>query len=131
MPAIPLLTVLSNIPWGQVIDNAPKIAEGAGKLWNAVSKRGKATQKTPATAPGTEVSALPQDVRMSELEGQVAQLQEQMQASSELIQALANQNAQLILEIEQSRAKLKKAVRNLMVLGLALGAAVLYLYLRA
>ncbi len=32
-----ILTVLSNIPWGQVVENAPKVAEGAAKLWNSVT----------------------------------------------------------------------------------------------
>ena len=34
-----LITVLSNIPWGQVVENAPKVAEGAVKLWNSVTHR--------------------------------------------------------------------------------------------
>ena len=32
-----ILTVLSNIPWGQLVENAPKLADGAAKLWSTVT----------------------------------------------------------------------------------------------
>lgn len=33
--AIGWLTILKSVPWAEVISNAPKVAEGARKLWNA------------------------------------------------------------------------------------------------
>ena len=33
------VTVLQMVPWGEVIKNAPKVADGAVKLWNSVSKK--------------------------------------------------------------------------------------------
>jgi hypothetical protein len=36
--AIPWLSVIKLVPWGEVISNAPKVAEGAKKLWSAVSR---------------------------------------------------------------------------------------------
>lgn len=33
------LTVLKMVPWGDVIENAPKVAQGAKKLWSSVGKK--------------------------------------------------------------------------------------------
>jgi len=37
--AIGWLTVLKMVPWGDVIENAPKVATGAKKLWQNVGKK--------------------------------------------------------------------------------------------
>ena len=37
--AIGWLTILQSVPWTEVIKNAPKVAEGARKLWSAVAKK--------------------------------------------------------------------------------------------
>lgn len=108
--AIPWLVVLQAVPWTDVIKNAPKVAEGAKKLWSAVSK------KTPAQSgaadsvkrsPATEVEsiALLQD-RIVAMEIAASELHNQMLASSELIKTLAEQNAQLIRRIEANRRHL-------------------------
>lgn len=108
--AIPWLVVLQAVPWTDVIKNAPKVAEGAKKLWSAVSK------KTPAQSgaadsvkrpPATEVEsiALLQE-RVAALENTASELHNQMLASSELIKTLAEQNAQLIRRIEANRRHL-------------------------
>lgn len=46
--AIPWLVVLQSVPWTDVIRNAPKVADGAKKLWNTVNR------KTPAQESPTE-----------------------------------------------------------------------------
>ncbi|MDD2925755.1 hypothetical protein [Rhodoferax sp.] len=103
------LTVLKMVPWGEVIENAPKVAQGAKKLWSTVGK------KTPlATSPG-HVGAEPDeaDGALASLRAQVAQLQvasaelhQQMLESSALIQSLAEQNTQLIQRVEVNRKRL-------------------------
>ena len=35
--AVGWLMVLQSVPWSDVIKNAPKLAEGAKKLWDAVA----------------------------------------------------------------------------------------------
>ena len=40
------VTVLQMVPWGEVIKNAPKVADGAVKLWNSVSKSGLMVKPT-------------------------------------------------------------------------------------
>lgn len=108
--AIPWLAVLKIVPWTEVISNAPKVADGARKLWNAVGK------KPPPSVPYAErverpVSAETPDVaklqaRIESLEAAATELHQQMLASSELIKTLAEQNAQLIKRIETHRVRL-------------------------
>jgi len=129
MAAGPIITVLANIPWGQVLDNAPKVANGAMKLWNAVRNRKKppsAEEEPPAPAPDGSMSEA--DVlraRLRRLEENIASLDEQMQASTELIKALAEQNTQLVQRIELNRVRLVRlalasAAAGLVLLGIAL-----------
>lgn len=109
--AIGWLTVLKMVPWGEVIENAPKVANGAKKLWQSVGKKPvSATTGTLAPAHGVlraespAVAAL--QSQMAELQVAVADLHQQMLVSSELIQSLANQNTQLIRRVEVNRVRL-------------------------
>ncbi|MEI7430691.1 MAG: hypothetical protein WCL27_09560 [Betaproteobacteria bacterium] len=86
--SITWLTVLQNLPWPELISNAPKVAEGAKKLWKNVVK------KPPVAATITDSTVL--EARVITLETAVSELHGQMLASSELIKALAEQNAQLV-----------------------------------
>lgn len=119
--AIGWLTVLKLVPWGDVIENAPKVASGAKKLWQNVGK--KPVVATPAAssrevlrAESPAVAALQSQV--AELQTAVADLHQQMLVSSELIQSLADQNTQLIKRVEVNR------VRVLWLTAVVLGLAV-------
>jgi hypothetical protein len=114
--------VLQLVPWGEVIKNAPKVADGAVKLWNGVSKK-KASESV--TTSGTEVvTAVDVNVverlgyRLQEAEDLIVELQGQVVQSAEVIKELASQNAQLVAQIESNR----KAVT---VLGVALALTIL------
>jgi predicted permease len=85
--SISWLTVLQNLPWPELISNAPKVTEGAKKLWKNVVK------KPPVI---TVENSLALEARVISLEAAVTELHGQMLASSELIKALAEQNAQLV-----------------------------------
>jgi hypothetical protein len=108
--AISWLTAFKAIPWGDVIAAAPTVAQGAKKLWGAVG-RGDAGS---AAAPGS----LPADAegRLRTLEAQIAGLQRDNAASSELIKSLAEQNSRLVDAVEILRVR----TRALLVLCLAL-----------
>jgi hypothetical protein len=54
--AIGWLSVLQLVPWGEVISNAPKVAESAKKLWQVVGKK-RPTLELDAVAAQTEISA--------------------------------------------------------------------------
>lgn len=105
-----ILTVLSNIPWGQVVENAPKVADGAAKLWGRVTDFRKSSRAGEAD-PAVQGESRPSEqqllqARVLELEQSVQSLHEQMRASTELIKALADQNTQLVQRIELNRARL-------------------------
>ena len=107
--AIPWLAILSNVPWKDVIDKAPKVADGAKKLWKSVAKKSGPSEPAntnvkPAHS-GEEQTIASLDTRVIELKNEVAALHEQMLASSEIIEALAEQNTQLIKSIEIFRGR--------------------------
>jgi hypothetical protein len=107
------MTVLKLVPWGEVVKNAPQVAEGAKKLWDTVGRGGGAQNAAspPATADtASEVvaGASADEVltaRLAAAELSVAQLHEQMQAASKLINALAEQNTELVARVEAHRAR--------------------------
>ena len=108
--AIGWLTVLQSVPWGDVVNNAPKVAAGAKKLWSVVGKKAAPEARS---AVESEVSRSPEaqgasalQLRLDELEAALADMQGQMVASSGLIKELAEQNTQLILRIETLRKRL-------------------------
>ncbi|MDO9011430.1 MAG: hypothetical protein Q7U78_06420 [Gallionella sp.] len=107
--ALPWLAVLKIVPWTDVINNAPKVADGAKKLWNAIGKQPPAPKRA---APAENPAATPEapsitTLRLTALETATAELHEQMLASSELIKALAEQNTQLIKHIETNRVRMR------------------------
>jgi hypothetical protein len=121
---IPWLAVLQSVPWTEVVKNAPKVAEGAKKLWSAATRK---TSSEASSESENEVasSSQPQSnaalaARIAELEITTADLHAQMIASSELIKALADQNTELIHRL----ATLHRRTRWL-AFALMIGAAVL------
>jgi hypothetical protein len=109
--AIGWLSVLRSVPWAEVVNNAPKVASGAKKLWSAVGA--KTPQVPPAATPapvdlaaaeGQNLLAL--QSRIAELEAAAADLHSQMMDSSALVKALAEQNTQLILRTDTLRKRL-------------------------
>lgn len=119
--ALGWLTVLKMVPWDDVIKNAPRVADGAKKLWSTVAKKppapealhGNASQRTPDAL---SLAQLQQQLDTAVAE--IADLHQQMLASSELIRTLADQNAQLIRRVEINRLRV-------LVLGAAVAAGVI------
>ncbi|MGV8935146.1 MAG: hypothetical protein ACOH1I_11005 [Gallionellaceae bacterium] len=107
---IPWLVVLQSVPWTDVIRNAPKVAEGAKKLWGTV--KGKSSSDV-NNADSTDQSSLVDpnsleglNLRVRTMEIAITELHEQMLASSELIKTLAEQNTQLVGHIEVNSRRL-------------------------
>ncbi len=123
---MPWLAVLKIVPWTDVISNAPKVVDGARKLWNSVSGK-PAAQAAPieksdfsaALSPGAEAASFSALIaRITAMESRAAELHNQMLASSELIQTLADQNAQLIKHIEDNRMRIKWLTRATLAFGI-------------
>ncbi|MCL2525355.1 MAG: hypothetical protein FWF20_11210 [Betaproteobacteria bacterium] len=118
--ALGWMTILRNVPWSDVIRNAPAVADGARKLWRKAAGKGSEGGKSEEVADVDEQNPAAQ---LAALQKQVAALHEQMLASSEVIQALAEQNAQLIARNEIHRRRLLwLAAGNAAALLLALAA---------
>lgn len=100
--AIAWLSILKAVPWTDVVSNAPKVADGAKKLWETVARK-KAQSHTPTGTSATSTADTPSlaglEARMGELSGEVARLQQEMLDSSQLLKALAEQNAQLVRRV--------------------------------
>jgi TolA-binding protein len=116
------VTVLQMVPWGEVIKNAPKVADGAVKLWNSVSKKkvyDENGSEVTDVLVATDIAAVEQlEHRLYAAEQTISDLQAQVVQSAEVIKELASQNTQLVAQIESNR----KAVT---VLGVALALALL------
>lgn len=119
--AIGWMAVLKMVPWTDVISNAPVIADGAKKLWNTVARKSPSPAPSDAVAqsalsPGADAIATLQ-ARLAAVEATALDLHQQMLASSELIKALADQNAQLIRRAEVHRVRLVRLAWVTAVLG--------------
>lgn len=125
--AIGWLSVLKLVPWGDVIENAPKVAQGAKKLWNTVGKKPvpdvadsfTATQAGQGALNGHDASVTALQQQVAELQLATAELHQQMLESSALIQSLAEQNTQLIQRVEVNRRRLLLLAMLTLVLGVA------------
>jgi hypothetical protein len=113
MAAGTIITVLSNVPWGQVIDAAPKVAEGATKLWGAVTRRKKSDAEvapqagagaTGGDVPDDSLQRLRADVQV--LQASVGELREELLSATGLIKQLADQNTVLVQRVELHRRRL-------------------------
>lgn len=108
--AIGWLSVLKAVPWTEVITNAPKVADGAKKLWSSVGKKPPAPPPPANSAPPASIDAqalVDLHARLATLEAAASDLHEQMLASSELIKALAEQNAELIKGMQAIRLRMR------------------------
>ena len=81
--AISWLSVLQAVPWSDVISNAPKVAEGARKLWKSVGPRGADDAAEPAADSAASAGpTLPPDQALMSLQGRVRALESAALASS-------------------------------------------------
>ena len=92
------MTALKLVPWGDVIEATPQIMQAARKLLGS-------TQKTASTsaAAGPNGEQAPDPLQV--LQQRVDQLQDEQRASAQLIQSLAEQNAQLVRAVDALRVR--------------------------
>ncbi|MFC5510179.1 hypothetical protein ACFPOU_03430 [Massilia jejuensis] len=104
------LKVLKSVPWGEVIQAAPQVANSARRLWDTVGRKGA---PMPNTDLDEAVAHMPLDDGLAMLAAQVeqqevalAQLHGQVREASKVITELADQNAQLIAKLQAARERL-------------------------
>lgn len=107
--AIGWLSVLTAVPWSDVINNAPKITEGARKLWRTVANKpqgaGAAGPSTSNEVGSASASMAELTHRLASTEARLAELHVQVLSSIDLIKALSEQNAQLVQRMEIIRRR--------------------------
>lgn len=120
--SISIFSVLKMVPWGEVISKAPQIADGARKLWKAVAKKptSEATSETQPSEPSPETLSLASlQTQLAAAEARICDLHTQMLESTKLIEALADQNAQLVKRLEVNRIRTVWLTGAVVVLGVA------------
>jgi hypothetical protein len=132
--AIGWLAILQNVPWADVIKNAPKVAEGAKKLWDSLVKNTPPDALTHAGSASTQAQDVPTldtlHARLSKAEVAVSELHKQMLKSSELIEALAEQNTLLIARAEANRVRLLWLAGATIIIGIAAVSSLVLIVLR-
>lgn len=118
------LAAVQAIPWGQVIDNTPKLIEATRKLFSKSSKPVPPIEPAAQTPlPLTETGRLERLETLIETNrNELADLQHDLQESVRLIQVLAEQNAQMVVAIEglRRRARLLSWLGAALVTGLVI-----------
>ncbi len=101
------LTVLQAVPWSDVIRNAPKVADGAKKLWSTVAGQPAQAPVDAGTLARSRDDRSPEvlQARIDALDATVADLHGQLLASAELIRELAEQNTQMVRRVELNRVR--------------------------
>lgn len=113
----PWMVALKVIPWGDVIEHAPKVLKGARQLLDKQKTQG--SQASPDDSDTTD--SLPQ--RLQALEANHRQLQVDMAQLTQTTADLAEQNSRLVQAVEVLRWRTRWLAA--VALGLALTLAVL------
>ena len=124
--ALPWKTILTNVPWSDVLGKAPIIADGAKKLWQGLGRKsgdGVVTEAEAVIAPDADHAT-----RLAGLETAQRKLRTQILASGELIQALSGQNTQLVAQIEVLRRRANLQAWGLAATALVTGLALLLVW---
>jgi len=121
--AIPWLAALQLVPWGQVIEHAPKVLAKAQEL---LRRRQSATD--PVSSDGAieplspTASADPMQLRerLDRLQARVEQQAQVVEQQSQMLAELAEQSANLIAAIDGQRRQLRRTRYALVMLALLL-----------
>lgn len=131
--AIPWITALKLVPWGEVIEAAPQVikaAKGLIRKKDADAKRDEQVAAAAATAeriapPSSSGELALQQIQL--LQGRIESLEQSQQQSLEIIEKLAEQNAQLVTTVDALRIGAQRLVWACTVLGLVSIGLVIYL----
>lgn len=105
------LSAIKMIPWGDVVQATPGIVKGARDLWSRTRKSKAAVEQAAPSASDAERFAQ-----------RVAQLEAEQFEASQLINTLAEQNAQLVATMDRMRLRLRWLTAFCVLLALAVAA---------
>ncbi|HEY4319012.1 MAG TPA: hypothetical protein VGN04_15540 [Herbaspirillum sp.] len=110
------------IPWQDVAAVTPDILKGAKNLWSRARKRGAATGEGDLADAGYDGSA----ASVNRLAVRITELEAEQRSASDLINALAEQNAQLVAAVSVLRIR-TRALLALSVLSAVAAVSALWL----
>ena len=116
------LTALKILPWSEMIEYAPKLVNGAQKLWQRMKVEKSETDAI--IIEQAPQSALETARELQELKQQLQDMQTQQLELSNLVSELATQNQRLVGAIDVLRIR----TRVLLWLSVLLGIAAVYLF---
>lgn len=128
--AIPWMVALQAVPWADLLKNAPKIADGAGRIWDSVASRKSNADTTASDRPSTpalSMTSLAQRIGVAETS--IEALNAQMASSLQVTAALAEQNAELVARLYGLRQVIWILLGACIVFGLV-GVSALVMVLR-
>lgn len=117
------LVAFKVIPWADVISAAPTVVRTARDLWRTL-KRPKPDEAAGAGAPADD--ALPVEAQLRQLRAELAEARSQLVSTTEVLQALAEQDEKLVAAVEVLRVR----TRILLYACVALAAVCAWLVLR-
>lgn len=127
--AIPWLLALKVIPWGDVIEHAPKVLKGARELLDQQRQRRQAAAQAPDPRRNVIEMPGPTPPEVIELQRQLAaahedigRLQQTQEQITQTVAELAEQNSRLVAAVELLRKRTRLLMGAVAVLALALGA---------
>lgn len=129
--AISWITALKLVPWGDVIEATPQVVKAAKGLLRKKDAAEAAGAAAPAAAGqlATPHNAGEQALQLIQsLEGRIRQLEQGQQQSAELIQQLAEQNAQVIRTVDLLRTGAQRLAWACGVLGVTVVGLVIALW---
>jgi len=125
--AIPWLLALKVIPWGDVIEHAPKVLNAARKLMDRQPVGGGATQSTIEvvdSTPGTPPSLGELKNRLIEARQMIEQQAQTQDEMARTLTELAEQNARLVGAVELLRVRTRVLI--VFIAAMAIGMIVLF-----
>lgn len=128
--ALPWLTALKVIPWGDVIEHAPKVLKGARDLLDRQRQRRREADAPPPD-PRTHVIEMPGPTppevrelqqRLTAAQEDITRLQQTQDQITQTVAELAEQNTRLVAAVELLRKRTRLLMGVVLVLAVALGA---------
>jgi TolA-binding protein len=124
--ALPWLTALKVIPWGDVIEHAPKVLNAARQLLDRQRQRGRGAEPVaPATVPVEPVGSVDLQALQS-LQHQLAaarddleRLRQTQEALTQTVADLAEQNSRLVAAVELLRRRTRLLMGAVLLLAVA------------
>lgn len=117
--AIGWLTALKVIPWGDVIEHAPKVLKGARTLLERQRQHEAATPEPTAVSSVAAADPLALQAQLNAMERMLAGSQADLEQLTETVTELAEQNARLVETVE--RLRWRSRWLGMAMLGLAAG----------